>query len=282
MKVVTAVVNNPRFIELQYYTLARYMKCDYEFIVFNDAKAWPDFTNGGDASVRAQIEEICRKYGIRCINIPNAAHQTVRCAMQRCADANNYILQYQLANPDKYLCIDSDMFLIDDFDPARYDGRTAVVLQTRGSTNYFWNGIYYFDIEKMPKKPLLNWTPRPETDVGGSMMQWLSLVSGGKYPSTDDLRWTASDFNTDALYWIRHLWSLSWNASELPTGLQGRAHLRTFLDADPRNSADGKYFAEIYDGAFLHYRAGGNWRGEGMALHADLSERLFTALMNDF
>ena len=38
MKVVTAVVNNPVFIEIQYHTLKKHMKCAYEFIVFNDAK----------------------------------------------------------------------------------------------------------------------------------------------------------------------------------------------------------------------------------------------------
>ena len=34
-------------------------------------------------------------------------------AMIRCADSMNYILRYQIQNPGKYLCIDSDMFLID-------------------------------------------------------------------------------------------------------------------------------------------------------------------------
>ena len=38
VKVVTAVVNNPVFIELQHHTLKKYFKGgDYEFIVFNDA-----------------------------------------------------------------------------------------------------------------------------------------------------------------------------------------------------------------------------------------------------
>ena len=51
MKIVTAVVNNPVFIEIQYYTLQKYMKCDYEFIVFNDAKSFSDYSNGGDISI---------------------------------------------------------------------------------------------------------------------------------------------------------------------------------------------------------------------------------------
>lgn len=51
MKVVTAVVNNPFFIEIQYYTLQKYLKCDYEFIVFNDTKSFPDYSNGGDINI---------------------------------------------------------------------------------------------------------------------------------------------------------------------------------------------------------------------------------------
>ena len=51
IKVLTAVVNNPVFIEIQYFTLKKYIKCDYEFIVFNDAKQFPDFTNGGDITI---------------------------------------------------------------------------------------------------------------------------------------------------------------------------------------------------------------------------------------
>ena len=62
MKIVTAVVNNPIFIEIQYHTLKKFLKGTstegYEFIVFNDAKAFPDFTNDGDITIRSKIEEI--------------------------------------------------------------------------------------------------------------------------------------------------------------------------------------------------------------------------------
>lgn len=282
MKVVTAVVNNPQFIELQYYTLARYMKCEYEFIVFNDAKSWADFSNGGDPTMRAQIEAKCVELGVKCINIPNESHEKVTSAATRCADANNFILNYQLANPDMYLCIDSDMFLIADFDGSQYaDKSAAILLQSRGDTHYFWNGIYYFDVPKMAHTALLNWNELPHTDVGGSMVQWLQLTTGGSLPSTDDLRWKPSIYKTDSLYFIRHLWSLTWDASELPTRFNDRVNLREFLAADPRNQ-DGKYFAEIYDDCFLHYRAGGNWRGEGMDLHISLTSRLMGALLGDF
>lgn len=64
----------------------------------------------------------------------------------------NYILEYQKQHPDKYLVLDSDMFLIDYLDiHTHFNYDCAIVLQERPEHGivYFWNGIYYFDITKM-------------------------------------------------------------------------------------------------------------------------------------
>ena len=61
MKIVTAVVNNVDFIEIQYHSLKKYFKGDWEFIVFNDAKEFPDFTNGGDISIKNKITNLLYK-----------------------------------------------------------------------------------------------------------------------------------------------------------------------------------------------------------------------------
>jgi len=37
MKVLTVVVNNPIFIELQFLTLKKFLLTPFEFIIFNDA-----------------------------------------------------------------------------------------------------------------------------------------------------------------------------------------------------------------------------------------------------
>ena len=93
MKVLTAVVNNPIFIEIQNYTLKKYMKCDYEFIVFNDAKGFPDFSNGNNPRIKIIIEELCKKLDIKCINIPNEQHINEESACIRCANSMNFILE---------------------------------------------------------------------------------------------------------------------------------------------------------------------------------------------
>ena len=95
---------------------------------------------------------------IQCINIPNQHHITQQDAALRCADSMNFILEYQKRNQDKYLLLDSDMFLVDNFDLSEYEKyNCAIVLQSRNNfqTNYFWNGIYYFDFNKMNNLQLL-------------------------------------------------------------------------------------------------------------------------------
>jgi hypothetical protein len=281
MKVITAVVNNPIFIQIQYYTLKKYMKCDYEFIVFNDAKAFPDYSNGGDIRIKNIIEDTCNKLGIQCINIPNQNHIIVTHPAARCADSMNFILNYQLQKPDKYFLIDSDMFLVDNFDLSEYEKyNCAVVLQSRNNftTNYIWNGIYYFDLNKMKNIDLLNWNCKPGCDVGGMMEEWLCTQTKN-IPNTDEIRHTNNVFHNDDIYYIKHLWSCSWNESEIPENLKNNLKLLDFIKTDPRNQNEN-FYCEIYDNKFLHYRAGGNWEKRNMSLHVSLALKLRQSLLD--
>jgi hypothetical protein len=172
--------------------LKKYFKGSYEFIVFNDAKDFADFTNDGDITVKYQIEDMCKNLNIKCINIPNDHHKTFKCAMQRCADSMNYILNYQKHHPDKYLLIDSDMFLIDYFDISKYDNcNAAVVLQDRNENIfYIWNGIYYFDFNNIQNTEDLDWNPSTYCDVGGMMQKWLGKqIPVTALPSTKHIRY---------------------------------------------------------------------------------------------
>jgi hypothetical protein len=232
MKIVTAVVNNPEFIILQYYSLYKYCKTPYEFIVFNDAKSFPDFTNYTDTTIKSKIEQTCKNLNIKCINIPNDHHQYDNTdAAHRCHDSMNFILNYQLENPDQYLCIDSDMFLIDDFDISRYENYDcAIVLQSRNNnkTNYFWNGLYYFDITKMQNKDKLKWdccqdSDGYDLDVGGMMQEWLILQMGDTaFPTTEELRYSTKQYHTNQIYFIKHLCSNTWNFNEMPERIKNK------------------------------------------------------------
>jgi len=282
MKIVTAVVNNPIFIEIQYYTLKKYFQGEYEFIVFNDAKEFPDYTNGNDITIKMQIQDICNKLNITCINISNEKHKQNHEASIRCADSMNYILEYQKNNPDKYLLLDSDMFLVDYFDINKYSTYDcAIVLQSRNHhrVNYFWNGIYYFDLTKMKNLELLNWNCCKGCDCGGMMQEWIKKQMGNTpIPITDDIRLIDKVYHTNDIYFIKHLWSGTWDISEIPKQLEDNTKLINFLKNDVRNVND-KFFCEIYDNVFLHYRSGCNWRKEGLELHKLLSQKLKNTLL---
>ena len=64
----------------------------------------------------------------------------------------------------------------------------------------------------------------------------------------------------------------------MPKKLKDNTKLIDFLKNDVRNVND-KFFCEIYDNVFLHYRAGGNWREEGLDLHKLLSHQLQSSLL---
>ena len=276
MKVVTAVVNNPIFIEIQYYTLKKYMKCDYEFIVFNDAKDFCDFTNGGDITIKTIIENICKKLNIQCININNQHHaaKNNKEPSHRTADSMNVILEYQKQHPDIYLLLDSDMFLIDDYnidDYTKYD--CSIVLQYRKDIDhitdiyYIWNGLYYFNINKL-NTSLMNWGLTYTTDTGCRMSPWLKSI-------VNDLPINQNIVNieNDKVHFIKYLKSGEWNLADMPANLKANERLVRFLQDDIRN-INGKFFCELYDNKFFHYRAGGNWEKRNFKLHVELSYQL--------
>jgi hypothetical protein len=280
MKILTAVVNNPLFIEIQYYTLKKYMKCDYEFIVFNDAKPFPDFTNGNDENLYKEIKQKCEELNIQCISIPNDHHKTMDCPVKRCADSINFMYNFMLKNNDEYLIIDSDMFLIDDFYLEKYrEYDCAIVLQNREylNTNYIWNGLFYFNTQKMDELEIIRWDQAFSSDVGGMTYMWLNNKCKN-LPNVVDIRNSEKNiFNRDGIYFIKHLWSLTWNDNEMPEKIKN-TDLEKFIKQDPRNQ-HGKYFCEIYDDIFLHYRAGGDWQRKGLNFHNDLTQYLKKSIL---
>jgi hypothetical protein len=279
MKIITAVVNSTDFIEIQYHTLKKYFKGEYEFIVFNDAKEFDDVTNGGDLTIKKKIRETCKNLNIQCIDVANDHHTEMNMSVRHADTFNNHVLPYQLKHPDKYLLLDSDMFLIDFFDPTQYEKfECAIVLQSRNvSTYYFWPGLCYLDFTKIKNKELLDWRCGHECDSGGMMRDWLQKEIGdNQFPTPEDIRWTdlsACKFHIDNIYFIKHLWSCSWNESEITENLKRNIPLVNFITNDTRNMND-KFFCEIYDGVFLHYRAGGNWKKEGIDFHRANSLKL--------
>ena len=94
MKIITSVVNSPTFIEIQYHTFKKHVRGDYEFIVFNDAKSLPDYTNGNDVTLKMQIQSMCNKLNVTCININNDHHVKLDMSNRHADTFNKCILKY--------------------------------------------------------------------------------------------------------------------------------------------------------------------------------------------
>lgn len=263
LHIQTAVVNNPTFIELQHHTLKHYVDGSYTFTVYNDAKDFPDYSNFGDPTTRRAIEKKCEQLNIRCISVSNDRHRTVQSAATRCADAMNRMLEDQRATQDRYLVLDSDMFPVRPFSTTLYeDYDCAIVEQHRTGTTgapvvYAWNGIYYFDMGRMTHKQNLCWDERTVegiwTDVGGAMHDYLRTAKPRAYA-------------------IQHRASGTWDAHDFPRDLP--VEWLFYLQSDSRNSGDGKFFSELYDDRFLHFRAGGNWEQRSSGAYISNVQRL--------
>jgi hypothetical protein len=261
MKVLIPVCNNPEFLRFQKTTLAKYMPEPYTCVVFNDAKDFPDMSNYGDVTLRDQIAQVCAELGMVCIPVQNIHHRLQTSPSHRHADTLRQMMLYMLKYPDEYLILDSDMFPIGPIPIEKYREFPcgAIVEQQRGMTRYIWPNLFFFDMRTLPNKEILIFDVIPGCDSGGASNLWLSI----------------QDFqHPQCIFRISHLPSCTWTSNDVPYELRAiRDPLCEFLDSDERNK-DGKYWCEIYDGCFLHYRAGSNWLGEGREIHTRMTKKL--------
>lgn len=253
LHIQTAVVNNPTFIELQHQTLRYYASGDYTFTVFNNAKQFADYSNFGDTTIYRQIQRTCERLNIPCIHVPSDHHQWDICAANRCADAMAAILDYQRRQKGRHLCLDSDMFPVCQLNVEELYATVdaAVVPQERTNeagkcVNYFWNGLYAFNMDTLSHTDLLSWRNNDVegvwTDVGGAMFGFLKASTQSR---------------KNRIFAIPYKRSLQWGFEDFPYDRLDSSWL-SFLMTDSRNE-QGKFFGELYDDTFLHFRAGGNW-----------------------
>jgi hypothetical protein len=272
MKVLTIAVNNPLFIEIQYITLKRYLQTDFEFVVFNDAKTWEDVTNFGDVTMRQQIEDVCKKNGIKCIPLLNEHHKQMQMASHRHCDSLKVLVEYIKKERGEYLVLDSDMCLIDNLDINTYRNfMCACVLQKREQL-YIWPNLFYLDTEKMTENELLifDLSLVPGADTGSASWVWLKSF-GYTYPSLEAVHNAPETLVNDRFYFIKHLSSGNWKLFDLPNNMLNPKYrtLIEYIQKDGRNNMceGNKYYGEIYDNVFYHYRGGSNWANFGKEFH---------------
>lgn len=292
MKIITSVVNNIDFIELQLYSLKKYYIGDFEYIVFNDAKKFEDFTNNGDLNLKNKITEKCNELNIKCIINENDNHINIKSASFRHSTVLQKMLEYQKNNHDEYIYLDSDIFLIDYFDILKLQNyKCAIVLQCRQyynhkyhelfNINYMWPGLCYLNLNLNDNLNLLNWGLADNCDTGGMSNTFIINLNDdiNVFPKINKIRNDNYSINNNKnIYYIKHLWAHSWNKKDIPDNIKDNEVILNILENDNRNSE--KYYAcELYNNNFLHYRAGSGWDNSNLnnlkIFYNTLVEKLF-------
>lgn len=255
--IFTYSYNRPDFIEIQHKTFEKFLLDEYEFIVFNDAI---------DESMRIQIEQICQKYEIKCIRIPQEIHDPIYNASVRNCDVVHYSLEkVGFAHDDIVALFDSDLFLIREFSIKKYmkNYDLAGQWQIRDNINYLWIGLVFLNMATMPNKNTINFglgkIENSQTDSGGYTHYYLKNNPNAR------VRWF------DNIVYLADLTCSDCKNNQLQLCCHNINHMKELEFSDPliylaqfsRNS-----ISEIYlQNTFLHYRAGSNWNYESSEYH---------------
>lgn len=290
MKIITITSGDTIFLEIQYHTLKENVKEIYEFLVFNACVKKKDLTNCYNENVYDEISDFCKNKNINFINLLNNEEQIEYDNMESVSYRHSYVLKkvvkYMKDNPDEYLMMDSDMFLIDTLDIndlRKYE--CAGVLQQRGENgkvSYFWPGLFYINIKKCKNLDKFNdfdcgMYNNERCDTGGGTSIWLNSLKCN-IPKIQEIRNEEIDkYNNNGIKFIKHLCSCSWDKTEYPSNLKD--NILQFCIEDVRNM-NNKFFCEIFNNNFLHFRCGTNWLNN-MEISIKMKNKLKDVIMAD-
>ena len=245
--------NMPEYIELQLKSLKRNFKCEYKFIIINDAKLEGDLTNFNQLDLEDKIKNICTKNKIECIRLPQEYHNNrtflfpntkepnTNNAVTRCADVTQFCINHFVENYNNgYLMIlDADMFFIKPFNIIEFmkNSNIAGIKQKMG---YLWNGIFISD-SKLNLSELnfdCGYVDKEPVDVGGQtfyfMKKYKDII---KYKPITCSHYTFKETFETETDSIKKL-------------------LLEYCNLREDNSANKEI---ILDNCILHIRSGGNW-----------------------
>jgi hypothetical protein len=246
--VITHAYKRPDFIALQHKTFRKFIKDDYEFVVFNDAR---------ELKIHRAINQTCKELGIRCIPIPQEIHHRPYLPREpgesylhpcvTCANVVQYSLDTIGFNHDGFvMIIDSDMFLVGDLNVSEYmkDCDISGHAQSRGFVNYLWNGIVFFNMNTLPSKREISFNcgrvEGQSCDAGGYTYYYFQ-----KHPEV------IKKF-VDQVYVGSHV-----TESEIGH----HPYLQLMIEENVPNT---EFFLDY---KLFHYRGGGNWDHQSDAYH---------------
>jgi len=228
VQIFTSVVNRPDFVEIQDKLFRKYMKEDYVFNVVDDSPT---------EDLAQQFKTICEKNNIvyyRKDQDPNKQNESVyksniHASITYKWTFDNILLKKH--SDSMILFLDSDMFLVDDFNITDHIGDSIMsgLPQTRGNVRYMWNGLMFFNMPKIIEI---------DTDLDFSD----GVVEGELTDTNGHLYYYFKrnniDFKETDVTYPTHFNDVEIQDDEITMGINFELHL---------------------DGKFFHYRAGTNW-----------------------
>lgn len=221
--IFTSVVNRPDFVLLQNNLFKKFLKNEYQFHIIDDSI---------EEDISQKFKDICSQNKLNYYSTPddiedNNPSTKVGNVIQWAYDTiikTNYSDQI-------VFWLDSDMFLIDDFDVCDYmnDCIVSGLPQIRGKIKYMWNGLMFFNMPKIVEVD-------PDIFFNIDFIDGQHLDTGGQ---------TYRYFKKN-------------NIEMKETDVQYPTHFND-MEIQNENVTSGYNFELHLDGKFLHYRAATNW-----------------------
>ncbi len=176
--IIVPVYNRPDFIEYQHKTFKKFLKDEYELVIFYDAK---------NSNMAWSIESVCKKYLLRCIRIPQKIHnqpylERPATGFSSCYQTawvrNSYVVQYALNtvgfdHNDIVAIVDSDIFLVQEFSIHEYMQETDFAAYFKPcnacpkhdckklhpkikSFSWPWIGLVFLNMPTLPNRKTMN------------------------------------------------------------------------------------------------------------------------------
>lgn len=192
IKIYTFSHNRPDFIELQYNSIKKHVKDDFEFIVFNNE--YPGGDGGFDPNRISEIDTECNRLGIKTIHVelePEFKILNNRVLYDNgqyvggaaaCAYSLSWAWQRHISKENCIIVVmDSDMFFCQDISIIDrmngYNFAYCPSYRKNHEVKYPWNGIVFADIPNMPNPQEMTWgdgiVNGIPTDVGGELHHYL-------------------------------------------------------------------------------------------------------------
>ena len=272
---VSSWVNHPEMMKLHRdLWVQAFLGESVRYIVYIDAKDYPDQSNLNDPSIRMKLINECVEHNIEFHLVAEEFHRNRGLIIPIChvisdnkPSARDVLVCHMawrdqvLQNPNvkRIGLIQPDIFPYRrvNWNDITRGSEFYYKPQQRNTLSYAWNGLCLFSIETWTQtmKELVDFQDGFQkgifTDSGGGLWKLMETLPKAKqhgWSGYSSYELTSRSGTPDLPYWIME-------------------HLR----ADPRNKVDADgfilYYSELQDNWCFHLRAGCNWDGAGKEIH---------------